>query len=199
MTTEPNSTPPAEHVTERDLLARAACPAEWVPLPNGRLGLPVPCKKRRVFLATDGRTRLCEHGETASAISQYANGSRTRPVDSACSCMNCDGLTAGRFQKPPPDWPNAPSYYDVLVARDAEAIVLPGGREARRLPHAIGSTEVFMLPSGVLRCRHGNSESTLRSIEKGGANPRRRPCGCAVGKQSWRRGRLQTLVTQRAF
>ena len=63
------------------LVERAACPAEWVPLPNGRLGLPLEdgSKKRRVYLATDGKTRLCEHGETPSAISQYAAGSRTRP------------------------------------------------------------------------------------------------------------------------
>ena len=198
MVTDSNAMPP-HSVDYHDLLVRAASPAEWVPLPNGRLGLPLPCKKRRVYLATDGRTRLCEHGETASAISQYANGSRTRPVGSTCSCKNCDGLTAGRFQKAPPNWPNAPSYYDVLVARGAEEIELPGGRAARRLPHAIGKTEVFMLRSGALRCRHGNSESTLRSIEKGGGNPRRRPCGCSIGKQSWRSGRLQTLVTQRAF
>ena len=199
MATNSHAMPP-DHADDRDLLVtRAACPAEWVPLPNGRLGLALPCKKRRVYLATDGRTRLCEHGETASAISQYSNGSRTRPVDSACSCMNTDGLTAGRFQKAPPNWHNAPPYYDVLVARGVEEVELPGGRAARRLPYAIGNTKVFMLPSGALRCRHGNSESTLRSVEKGSANPRRRPCGCAIGKQSWRRGRLQTLVTQRAF
>ena len=198
MATNSHAMPP-DHADDRDLLTRAACPAEWVPLPNGRLGLAVPCKKRRVFLAADGRTRLCEHGETASAISQYSNGSRTRPVDSVCSCMNMDGLTAGRFQKAPSNWHNAPPYYDVLVARGAEEIELPGGRAARRLPHAIGNTEVFMLPSGALRCRHGNSESTLRSVKKGGAKPRRQPCGCSIGKQSWRRGRLQTLVTQRAF
>ena len=198
MTTKSLVLPP-ERADDRDLLARAACPAEWVPLPNGRRGLSVPCKKRRVFLAADGHTRLCEHGETASAISQYSNGSRTRPVDSACSCMNTDGLTAGRFQKAPSNWHNAPPYYDVLVARGVEEVELPGGRAARRLPYAIGNTKVFMLPSGALRCRHGNSESTLRSVKKGGAKPRRQPCGCSIGKQSWRRGRLQTLVTQRAF
>ena len=198
MATDFNAMKP-DHGVDRDLFARAACPAEWVPLPNGRLGLAVPCEKRRVFLAADGRTRLCEHGETASAISQYSNGSRTRPVGSACSCMNMDGLTAGRFEKAPPNWPNAPSYYNVLVARDAEEVDLPGGRSARRLPHTIGTTEVFMLPSGALRCRHGHSESTLRSAKKARAKPRRRPCDCVISKQSWRRGRLQTLVTQRAF
>ena len=190
---------PSERADNCELLARAACPEEWVPLPNGRLGLPVPCKKRRVFLATDGRTRLCEHGETASAISQYSNGSRARPVDSTCTCKNVDGLTVGRFQKAPPNWPNAPSYYDVLASRGVEEVELPGGRVARRLPFAIGNTTVFMLQSGLLRCMHGNSESTLRSVEKGGGNPRRRPCSCLIGKQSWRRGRLQTLVTQRTF
>ena len=85
--------------SDRDVLERAASPREWQPLPNGRLGMLIPCKKRKVYLATDGKTRLCEHGETASAISQYAAGSRVRPVDSLCTCENVDGLTVGRFAK----------------------------------------------------------------------------------------------------
>ena len=187
----------AENVDDRLLLERAACPNEWKVLPNGRLGLPVQCKKRCVYLSTDGKTRLCEHGETASAISQYASGSRVRPVDSACKCTNVDGLTTGRFKKPPQNWPGAPLYYDVLVARGAEEAILPGGRRARRLPHISGACPVFMLPCGNMRCRHGNSESTLRSIKKLSTN--RRPCDCALGGQSWRKGRFQTIVTQRAF
>ena len=187
----------AESVDGRHLLERAACPNEWEVLPNGRLGLPVQCKKRCVYLSTDGKTRLCEHGETASAISQYAAGSRVRPVDSACTCTNVDGLTTGRFKKSPQDWPGAPLYYDVLVARGAEEAILPGGRRARRLPHISGACPVFMLPCGNMRCRHGNSESTLRSIKKLSTN--RRPCDCSLGGQSWRKGRFQTIVTQRAF
>ena len=182
------------------LLERAARPAEWVPLPNGRLGLPVHVtKKRPVYLATDGRTRLCEHGETASAISQYASGSRARPADSTCKCTNVDGLTAGRrVATPPPDWPTVPSYYEVLVARDAKQVELPGGRLARQLPHAGSRCPIYMLACGNLRCAHGNSEATLRAIAKQ-PEGHRRACGCTLGGRSWRRGRLQTLKTQRAF
>ena len=180
------------------LLERAARPSEWVPLPNGRLGLPMQSTKRRAYLAIDGKTRLCEHGETASAISQYANGSRVRPAGSICTCKNVDGLTAGRFQKTPIGWPGTPSYYDVLVARNADEIELPGGRRARRLPCTAGACAAFVLPCGNIRCQHGNSEATLRSFQKSGVN-RRRPCGCKLGGMSWRRGRFQTLVTQRAF
>ena len=183
------------------LVERAACPAEWVPLPNGRLGLPLDdaSKKRRVYLATDGKTRLCDHGETPSAISQYAAGSRTRPSGSTCTCMNVDGLTMGRFAQPPCDWPPTPSYYSVLVARDAKEVELPGGRLARKLPHTGTSVPVYMLPCGNLRCAHGNSEATLRAITKH-PDGRRRPCGCTLnGGRSWRRGRLQTLKTRRAF
>ena len=50
------------------LLERAARPAEWTPLPNGRLGLPLlgVSKKREVYLAADGKTRLCAHGVCSS-------------------------------------------------------------------------------------------------------------------------------------
>ena len=191
-------------VNPSSLLERAACPAEWTPLPNGRLGLSLDVsKKREVYLAADGKTRLCAHGCTASAILQYAAGSRARPADSACTCKNVDGLTAGRFAKPPLDWPGAPSYYDVLVARDAKEVELPGGRFARKLPQgqqqqATGASPVYMLPCGNLRCAHGNSEATLRAIAKD-PQGRKRPCGCMLGGRSWRRGRLGTLKTQRAF
>jgi len=181
------------------LLERAAKPAEWTPLASGRLGLELNVtKKRRVFVAADGRTRLCEHGLTASAISQYASGARARPVGLGCTCRNVDGLTAGRFQKTPPNWPQVPSYYEVLVARDAKEVELPGGRLARKLPHPVAGTSAYMLPCGNLRCAHGNSEATLRAIAK---NPtgRLRPCGCKLGVGSWRRGPLQTLKTKRAF
>ena len=39
--------------SDRDVLERAASPREWHPLPNGRLGMLIPCKKRKVYLATD--------------------------------------------------------------------------------------------------------------------------------------------------
>ena len=51
---------------------------------------------------------------------------------------------------------------------------------------------------GNLRCAPGNSEATLRAIAKD-PQGRKRPCGCTLGGRSWRRGRLGTLKTQRAF
>lgn len=186
------------------LVARAARPVEWVPLPNGRLGLPLPVASKKrggtVYLATDGKTRLCEHGESPSAISQYASGSRARPADSSCTCQNVDGLTAGRFGKAPDDWPTPPpSYFEVLEARGAEEVELPGGRRARRLPPVAGVCAAVMLPCGTLRCVHGNSEATLRGMAKQPARCYRHPCDCVLGGHSWRRGRLQTLKVQRAF
>jgi len=188
----------SESEQDCSLLERAVCASEWEPLSNGRLGLSIPCAKRRVYLAVDGRTRLCEHGETASAISQYASGSRVRPAESSCNCKHVDGLTAGRFKKALPEWPGAPPYYNVLVARGAEEAELPGGRVARRLPHTSGASSMFLLPCGNLRCKHGNSEATLRAVGKASA-ARRRPCDCKLGGRSWRRGRFQTLVTRRGF
>ena len=189
--------------SDTKLLARAVHPVEWVPLPSGRLGMPLSCNKRCIYLAADGRTRLCEHGETATTISQYATGSRKRPADSTCTCMNVDGLTAGRFKQAPQGWPGAPSYYDVLVARNMEEVELPGGRVARRMPYKTGACVALMLPDGNMRCQHGNSESTLRSIGKPSGKPKagadRRPCTCRLAGRSWRRGRLQTAITQRAF
>ena len=195
----------AASAEQAGLSARATCPAEWTPLSNGRLGLLLPgaSKKRAgpVYLSTDGKTRLCEHGETQSAISQYASGARTRPHDSSCTCQNVDGLTAGRFSKPAEGWPaTTPTYFEVLEARGAEVVELPGGRRARRLPQKAGGCAVVMLPCGNLRCVHGNSEATLRKIAKQPAGcHHRRPCGCVLGGHSWRRGRLQTVKMQRAF
>ena len=183
-----------------DLLERAARPGEWEPLSNGRLGLSMnkESKKRPVYLSTDGKTRLCEHGEAASAISAWAAGSRARPTDNACTCCNADGLTTGRFKQPPAEWPGAPSYYDVLVARDTKEVELPGGRFARKMPKTGDGCDTFMLPCGALRCKHGNSETTLRLMAKY-PDARVRKCDCVLGGRAWRRGRLQTRKMKRPF
>ena len=95
------------------------------------------------------------------------------------------------YKRQPNDWPaTPPSYYDVLTARDADQMELPGGRLARRLPQKAGTCDLFMLPCGSLRCAHGNSESTLSNIAKQPATQhRRRPCDCTLGGRTWRRGR----------
>ena len=171
-------------------------------LPNNRLGLRLPPLKcgKVVYLSVDGHTRLCEHGETASMISQWcSNGPCERPAHSVCSCKNVDGLTVGRFQTAPAGW-NPPRYYDVLVANGARECELGGGRVARHIPTTEGVNEMWMLPSGSIRCRHGNSLNTLKAMASSQLSRKfRNRCDCKVGNQSWRSGRMQTLKVKRKF
>ena len=175
------------------MLAESASePSHWAVLPSGRLGLPLPKRKcgKQTYLSTDGHTRLCEHGENQYSIASW----RGRSNDAACTCLNLDGLTAGRTKKAPVGWTDPPiKYYDVLCASGAEQAELPGGREARRIPHTEGRRAMWMLACGNIRCRHGNSQAVLREIKKGNTQRKiRRICDCEVSRCSWRRNRLQT-------
>ena len=172
----------------------AADPCKWVVLQSGRLGLPLPKLKcgKQTYLATDGHTRLCPHGENLQTISQRHD----RPTGAACTCENLDGLSIGGKQTTPTGWIDPPvKYYDVLCASDAEQAVLPGGRAARRIPYTEGPCAMWMLACGGIRCRHGNSQAVLKAIAKGNTKHKpRRPCGCQVSYRSWRRKRLQTRL-----
>ena len=179
--------------TKSDGIDRISDPASWVPLMNGRLGLPQQMLKngRRTFLATNGKSRLCEHGQTSSAIASFMSGARQRK--NGCTCQNLDGLTASRYAKIPLGW-KVPNYFEVLDAIDAPKLELPGGRMARQLPHtADAATVLYMLRCGNVRCAHGNSEAALRAplSAKNAPKHRKRPCGCKLGACSWRLRRLQ--------
>ena len=186
-----------------EVVSKASLASSWSVLPNGRLGLSLPALKcgKQVYVSTNLKTRLCEHGETASQISQWCAGQYERPPVCQCTCKNVDGLTAGRFSKLPNDWAGPPQYYEVLASSGAEEVTLPGGRVARRLSHIDGA---FMLADGKIRCVHGNSECTLRAIEKSKVDGRvlnnfRRPCGCRIGARPWRATRLQTAGLGKRF
>lgn len=187
------------------LLARGLIPSEWKVLPNGRLGLPLAPHRsgREVFLSTDGHTRLCSHGETTAGIFNLKRKSAVERSKYCCTCLNADGLTAGKCLRAPTGWKHPPvSYYDVLVASGAEAVELPGGRQASRVPSGLFELDLFMLPCGNLRCRHGNSETVLLERERGVRVRGKRmkvECYCKRGLKSWRCGRLQTLPTTRLF
>lgn len=181
---------------ELALLARASSPSSWTVLANGRLGMELPQQKgiKQVYLAADGRTRLCPHGMTASAIATWM---RRSEAHRKCPCTNLDGLTASRRSKTPPGWKAPPvSYFDVLGAQKAHEIVLQGGRLARQLPHGGEGPMLYMLASGHIRCAHGNSETTLRMRSKRKHAPRR-SCECGIGKHSWRQCRLQNQPGKR--
>ena len=176
-----------------ELAKHASDPSAWKILPNLRLGmaLPILSNGRQTYLAADGKSRLCEHGEMSSLIAMMMCGAR--PRRGSCDCQNLDGLTAARYHKT--RWSAPPvSYYDVLVASRMDEIELPGGRMARRLPasHTMGESELCMLPSGNIRCIHGNAESTVKNHAKGKCASGNK-CPCHIQKRSWRLCRLQNL------
>ena len=177
----------------QDLLDRAACPASWTVLLSGRLGMELPMRKgvRRSYLAVDGKTRLCQHGMTSSAIASWM---RVGNTNRKCPCLNLDGLTASRCITTPRSWTTPPvHYFDVLGSIGAKEITLHGDRPARELPHMSGNTPLYMLESGHIRCPHGNSETTLRTHAKQTKHTPKRECDCVIGKSSWRQSRLQNL------
>ena len=165
----------------------------WVVLPNLRLGLPLTHIKagRKVYLAADGITRLCEHGQTVAYISKWRG-----KEGAECPCKNTDGLNLPKgfdANKDIPQGWTAPEYFDVLVANKTEEITLQGDRKARRIPytgdtqHAVG----YMTASGSIRCEHGNSATTLRAFRSESSGRKFiRKCNCVPG--AWQKTRLQT-------
>ena len=194
-----NKPTPSFSINDLELAKKASEPCSWRVLPSGRLGLPLAPLKcgKHTYLSTDGRTRLCMHGENKYMVGKLKLCSPRggeRPDDIACTCANLDGLAVGIKLKPLVSWIDPPvRYYDVLCASGAEQMVLPGGREARRLPFTSGRRAMWMLACGNIRCCHGNSHAVLRDIQKGHTQRKiRRVCDCEPGRRSWRLNRLQT-------
>ena len=172
-------------------LQLTSAPSNWTVLPNGRLGLSLPIHPtgKHTYLATDGTSRLCMHGEKRSRIAMMISGARKR---CSCDCQNLDGL-ASRQYEPPRGW-RSPRYYDVLVEKGTE-VHLPGGRVGRHMSHSavLHGCNLVMLPCGNIRCVHGHSEATLRSRSRVGLKTRMRLCDCTIGKSSWRRRSYQNV------
>ena len=181
-----------------EIIDRASHAGNWKVLSNGRLGLPLPLHRtgRQIYLATDGVSRLCLHGEKASRIAMVNTGARKR--NGECDCQNLDGLTT-RHRQLPAEW-EVPRYYDVLVANGADEVALPRGRAGRRICHNTDTCNMVMLPCGDIRCVHGNAESTLMSHHRHVApqgieadppatktHAKRQYCSCRIGKRGWRR------------
>lgn len=71
---------------------------------------------------------------------------------------------------------------------DTEEVELPGGRMARYIPFSErnGACAAFMLRSGQIRCRHGNSESTLRRLKREDDPSVKIRCECDLKDNCWR-------------
>ena len=197
------TTNPADGMNET-ILQVASKTANWTVLPNSRLGLALPVHRtgRQTYLAADGKSRLCIHGEKKSRIAMMTRGVRKRGL---CNCKNLDGL-ASRAETPV-GW-KPPRYFDVLVAIGMEEVHLPGGRVGRHIPYSMSlhGCDLVMLPCGNIRCIHGHSESTLKArhrlLRKGDAVDisarmlKMKICHCNIKEGGWRRCSYQNVKSK---
>ena len=160
--------------------------ADWIILGSGHKGFPLEkleCGKQ-IYLNEDLKTRLCPHGITSGQISMWMSKAvpgYERPASHSCNCTDTRGLYGGKGDAS--DVPPTPTYYEILRNMGHETKRIPGSRGlAVKMPH-FDTNESFptlwMMPTGSVRCSHGNSASTLRVLN----NPHqktsiRRPCGC---------------------
>ena len=116
-----------------------------------------------VLVESDGKTKLCRHGETGSTIRTWllaeakarAEGKPMPPRNSKCDCIQTVGLQSTVNTRPlalaPP-----PSVYDLLVNGGFEAMVTEGGGKAYRL----GNHDAYVDSDGRIHCKHGTQLRT---------------------------------------
>jgi hypothetical protein len=115
---------------------------------------------QEVLVESDGRTKLCRHGETAASIRSWAlleararaRGLTPQPRNSPCDCCRTLGLQTMVDTRPPSP---PPSVYDLLAASDGEAIVVPEGKAYR-----LGAHDGYLAANGSVYCVHGHRLQT---------------------------------------
>lgn len=133
---------------------------KWRLTPSLRVATFSHYNKRgdEVLVESDGRTKLCRHGEAGSSIRTWvlaeararAEGRPPPPRNSPCDCCQTLGLQNTIDTRPPSP---PPSVYDLLATDDGEAIALPQGEgKAYRL----GNYNGYLGADGGIYCRHGH-------------------------------------------
>ena len=150
---------------------------KWQLMPSLRVATFSHVNKdgNEVLVESDGRTKLCRHGETAASIRSWAllearagaKGLEPSPRNSPCDCCRTLGLQTVVDTRPssPP-----PSVFDLLAGSDnSEVIEVPDVGKAYRLrPHAS-----FLAADGSMYCIHGHRLRTRTHAK--------RPCVLANG------------------
>ena len=116
---------------------------------------------QEVLVESDGRTKLCRHGETASSIRSWAlheararaQGREPPPRNSACDCCRTLGLQTVIDTRPPSP---PPSVYDLLACTGGEAIDLPEGGCSGGKAYRLGSHDGYLAADGGVYCVHGH-------------------------------------------
>jgi hypothetical protein len=131
---------------------------KWQLTPSLRVAKFSHVNKRgdEVLVESDGKTKLCRHGETGSTIRTWllaeararAEGRPLPTRKSVCDCTQTLGLQSTIDTRP---LVSPPSVYDLLSSTDAEAIPVESGGKAFRL----GVFAAYLDAKGNVHCKHG--------------------------------------------
>ena len=149
--------------------------ASWAILENGVLAVETSLKvvgangvQRPIFYDHHQQRLVCKHGFSAGRVCAIVADPSLKPPWSTCDCTSACGLSCA---KTAPHVAAAaaltpPSYYDVL--QRTPTVPLATGLKGHRLPGVFDKLDrpVFRVlgdPVAVLRCRHGNTTTQLRS------------------------------------
>ena len=138
-------------------------------LSSGRLGREVGVNRsdRPVFIDSEGHI-CCEHGERAPTIQAWLNAERAKDGGSrpsVCDCQNLDGLLTS-YSVEESEWPKLTcSVYKQLGALGAQETNFNTRPQRFALTTREG-VELWVQPSGMLVCKHGNSKKTTGEIEE---------------------------------
>lgn len=142
-------------------------------LASGRLGREVGINRsdRPVFIDSEGHI-CCEHGERAPTIQAWINAERERAKDegdatnrpSVCNCQNLDGLLSS-YGIDEAQWPKltCPLFKQLGSLGAAEAKFNTRPQRFALTTHE--GVELWVQPSGMLVCKHGNSKKTLLKLQ----------------------------------
>jgi hypothetical protein len=131
---------------------------KWQLTPSLRVAKFSHVNKRgeEVLVESDGKTKLCRHGETGSTIRTWlfmeararVDGKPPPPRNSTCDCTQTFGLQTTIDTRP---LVSPPSVYDLLTSMGGEAIPVDSGGKAFRL----GVYDAYLDASGSVHCQHG--------------------------------------------
>ena len=138
-------------------------------LASGRIGRKVGVNRsdRPVFVDSDGHI-CCEHGERAATIQSWINAERETPGTavcrpSVCDCANLDGLLT-TYDVPEEQWPVHGGSLFKLCGSLGTAEITANTRPQRFVLTTYEGHELWVQPSGMIVCKHGNSRKTLNKL-----------------------------------
>ena len=136
---------------------------EWVLTPSLRVATFSHLNKHggEVLVESDGKTKLCCHGEHGSSIRTWlhaesqarAEGRQPPARNSPCDCQTTVGLQNSTQTRPPP--PPA-SVYELLASMDGDSIDVSEQGKA----YCLGAHKAYLSASGMLYCAHSHRLKT---------------------------------------